>query len=297
MTTNNNQNQSNVQPVRSNFGTPTVAQAQAPPSTTNETTYTKFNMDDIEFEFDDRGNLIVVPSQQTQQSSEETDTPSTTETEFVTNELEQQPLQQSVSSDVNDRMSKIEGAIFQLASYLDSKEQTQVNTQNNNSQPNIDFQSDDWPTQIVSLINQSVSQAIDAKMKPMQNDFNSMRVRGEFQDAAARYGQPFLDLVPEMTEIKKSDPSVTWDILYQSMSKVRDKYNKVQAPTQDSTIRTNDVTNKNGKALLANANQLRTRANQIKTESSTANANIAPQPRQINSIDDAVNAALEELYG
>jgi len=222
-----------------------------------------------------------------------------------------QQAQQQVDQPANgydERFSKLEGAFSQLVDYLRQKEQQPLN---NLSQPQVqdqnqevDYSGVDFqdPKNLVALINLTVDNKLKQPVQQMATAVGQVQAKNNFDFAAAKYGQDFLNKLPQIqlmiqNGILKSDPNMSFESIYLTLKQMESMNGNGQTAKSDSTVPA--VNGSNGTSRQPQtANALVQKANALSTESGGVQRNIINNARQrSNSVEDAVDQAWNELFG
>lgn len=265
------------------------------------------NPADVGFDFDQAsGSFQLINNKQTQQPVNNQQTKPLEGQQQVVNP---QPNSTNGNDQYKDRFAAIDQqfnnitqALIRMASHMEgmgNQGQQQQQNQQQQQAPTLDFQSDDFATNLISVINN----AIDTKFKSFRDEFEPLKqTTGRMQDRiqgsdlALQYPEEFSKLMPVMQELKKSDPNKTWDKVFAEA--------KSLAPflKTDSTIRTDNGNNQQAQGIQPQSDQnqiqnqqLQQRANQLQTESGSMPHGLVNQEPQINTIADAVNKSFRDL--
>lgn len=318
-----NQNQ-NQQPVNVPGGVANQSRQQADqrqqgngfgkytPSDTGMAGLLNANPADVGFDFDQAsGSFQLINNKQTQQPANNQQTTSLpAQGSQVVNP---QPNSTNGNDQYKDKFAAIDKqfnniteALIRMASHMEGMgastngNQGQQQQQNQQQQsPTLDFQSDDFATNLISVINN----AIDTKFKSFRDEFEPLKqTTGRMQDRiqgsdlALQYPEEFAKYMPVMQELKKSDPNKTWDKVFAEAK------NLAPFLKTDSTIRTDNGNNQQAQGIQPQSDQnqiqnqqLQQRANQLQTESGSMPHGLVNQEPQINTIADAVNKSFRDL--
>lgn len=245
-----------------------------------------FNADpsNIDFFYDEQsGNFLMdfkkptVPDQST-----------TTDANVANQTATTQQQAPSEPDKYETRFSTIENAIIRIAQSLDSNSTTQ-NQQTNQPQEELklDLQSDDFTTNLVNIINQTIEKKLESTMKPLNQNMSAVNDRILLTDLSLKYGQSFVDLMPAMVEYKKSDPNANWETMYNAMS-------KIPRGKQDSTTLTTNGSNNTAQPQV----DLAQRAQQMATvRDGVSSAVVTDKPQGKLSIAQIVEQSIQELTG
>lgn len=256
---------------------------------------------DISFAIDEAsGSLIMVPkgqSLQTQQQlvSDQNATP-TEDIRFQTGRDEAATNTIQEPNPLADRIDKMEGMMQQLGMLLQGMMSGQNLSNLNQQQPqadqeeNIDLNELDG-VGLVRLIKTAVDSALKQQLSPIQQNQSEIIMRQQFNDAAYKYGQQFIDLTPAMVELKKSDPNISWDQAYAALKMGVDIASKKKSTTSDSTIQTGNGSGRQPQP----AQTLINRANQLVTETNGTPRVVVDQTQRISTVDQAFAKAWNDL--
>lgn len=185
------------------------------------------------------------------------------------------------------RFSTIENALIRIAQSLDSNQGTVQQTQDTKEELKLDLQSDDFTTNLVAIINNAIEKKLESTMAPINKNMGVVNDRMLLTDLAFKYGPAFTDLLPAMTEYKKSDPNANWESMYNAMS-------KIPRGKQDSTTLT-----ANGSTNTAQPQvDLAQRAQQMATvRDGVSPSVVTDKPSGKMSIAQIVEQSIQELTG
>lgn len=295
-------NQNNQQSVQQTTQTPapTLPPPQDPGWMKNA------DPNDLSFLFNEEsGQLEIVQKQQAQPTldpkfQQAVETQQATQAQTQTDQLSASPIEQE--------LGQLKSAFAQLVGYLQQKEQAQLNNLSQSTQQpeqSVDYSQIDFqdPTNIVALINTAVANAVKQHIDPLNTAVNQVQVKNNFDMTAAKYGKDFLDVLPKINVlvqngILKSDPNINFETLYLSFKQMESL--NVNSAKSDSTIQTVNGTNHSvtGQRQPQSVQGLVQRANALSTETGGVQRNVINTERpKVNSVDDAVEAAWQELFG
>jgi len=270
----------NVQPAATPNG-----QTQQPSLQLTESTLFNANPSELDFVFNEESGNFMLDFKKPQQTNQ----PDLTK---VTEGANQPDPQQQSAPQYEDRFSRIEGALINLAGVLQGMQGSQTpqqTQQTDQQQPTLDVQSEDFASNLVNIINQSIEKKFsqfEEKLKPLNSDIAKVNERLTLTDLVTKYGEDFVKKYPAILEYKASDPNVNVEKLYLAMAKV--------APKQqmDSTSQaTNGSSNGQPQVdLLKKADQMETVRN------GNPNPLVGDKPNAKMSIQQAVEKSLSELF-
>lgn len=246
-----------------------------------------FNADpsDLDFRFDEASGQFMMDFKAKPQATQPSDTAVT----------EPNPQQQSPTNEPDKydaRFQTIEQAIIRMAGMFEgmqaSNNQNQQTQQTENKQQvNLDPQSDDFTANLVNIITQAIERKFEEKMKPINQNMGVVNDRMLLTDLALKYGTAFTDLMPAMTEYKKSDPAANWETLYLAMS-------KIPRGKQDSTTQTTNGSVQNAQPQV----DLAQRAQQLSTvRNGISPSVVSDTPKGKQTIAQIVEQSIQELTG
>ena len=160
------------------------------------------------------------------------------------------------------------------------------------------------PAALMQVVNQSVAQIVQKALQPYSKSMEDMKVRMEFSQAAAMYGPDFQAKLPMMKAMMDSDPnasSLSFSTLYQ-MIKMAEGQGGMNGngAYRDSTVQHQmpyGQQPQQQQQWQMNPQQLQQRANMLQTEAQNGYNNYNQMiPRQANTVADAVNMALNEVF-
>lgn len=298
---NNNQSQqgSNVQPVAANVSVTQQAQqqrAQGFPSLPTPTEPNLFNNNpnDIDFGYDEASGQfqMFVKDKKPDTSTQPIDQSNET--------VASQQMPQSNGYDdkfvaIDNQMKMFGDALVKIAGYLDARNQGQQQQTQQQQSMSLDIQSDDFATNLVSVINNAIDtklKSFEDRLAPLQQTNSQMNDRMIIADLAMQHGQPFLNnILPVITELKKSDPNL--DIRTTALALL-----KTPLAKQDSTIRTDNGSNQQaqgGQPQSVQNQNLQQRANQLATETGGVPRSVVSEEVPGKTIADAANKAFRDL--
>jgi hypothetical protein len=244
-----------------------------------------FNTDpsNIDFFFDEKsGNFLMdfkkptVPDQST-----------TTDANVVNQNTATQQQAPNEPDKYETRFSTIENAIIRIAQSIDSNQGQVQPVQDTKEELKLDLQSDDFTTNLVNIINQTIEKKLEATMAPINKNMGQVNDRMLLTDLSFKYGQAFTDLLPAMIEYKKSDPNANWETMFNAM-------NKIPKGKPDSTTLTTNGSNNTAQPQV----DLAQRAQQMATvRDGVSSAVVTDKPQGKLSIAQIVEQSIQELTG
>lgn len=269
-----------VQPVQS------TGQTQSPRLQLSDNTNNLFNANpsDLDFHFDEKSGSFMMDFKKPQQANQPTDT---------ANKEQQANSQQQPAHEFEDRFSRIESAIINLAGVMQGiqmnpSQQQQSQVTQESQQPNLDINSDDFAINLTNLINQVMDKrfsAFEDKLKPLNEKVANVDKRFGQMDLVTKYGKDFVDKYPLIQQYKSVDPNANEEALYLMLSKL--------SPKDGNTQSTNGST-PNGQPQV----DLVQRAEQLSTVRDGVPNVAAPQQQNGKmTINQAVEQSIKELYG
>lgn len=200
---------------------------------------------------------------------------------------------------IEQKFTDFTQALTRMAAYMEalgnaSQQQNQQSQGQQQQQIALDIQSEDFGTNLLNIINSALDRR-DAKLReefaPLRQTTDQMNDRLKGSDLAMQYPEEFTKLMPVMQELKKSDPSKSWEKVFTEAKNL--------APfLKDSTIRTDNGSQQQAPVTQPQSDQnqlLQQRANQLQTETGGIPHGMVNQEPPINSIADAVNKSFRDL--
>lgn len=298
---NQSQQKSNVQPVpqgvtpqRNGFG-----QLPAP----GNPSFLNASVDDIGFELNpDTGAFELVDKRTQKPTEQQQSTPSPNGNAQNGNP---QP-NQSTENPYADRFAAIDNqfklmrdALTTMAGFMQNLQSNQVQQPQGQQQQQIelDVQSNDFATNLLSVINNAIDtkfKGLEEKLAPLQQTTQRMQGRMDMADVAFQ-NKDFQELYPIIEQIKKSDPNnlMDWNKVVETARNIKSQF------TQDSTIRTDNGSQQQAQQTQPQSvNQnLQDRANALATETGGVSRSVVQAEIPGKGVEDAFNKAVSDLYG
>lgn len=252
-----------------------------------------FDFDAASGEFqlvDNRQQKPAVPPSQPNQDNQQvnpqpTGTPNGNQTD---------PYQERFAT-IDTQFQSIGQALQRMAAYMEGLGRPQGQQQQTQDQPvQLDFQSDDFATNLLSVINSAMDKrfaAFEQKLTPIQNSNAQLNDRMVLNDLALEHGQKLLAIMPALQELKKSDPNL-------DLRATANALLKLPIASTDSTIRTDNGNSQQAQAVQPQSDQnqqLQHRANQLSTESGGIPRGVLNDEPPIKGVEDAFNKSLRDL--
>jgi len=200
---------------------------------------------------------------------------------------------QSQTPNHEDRFTRIEGALINLAGILEgmgkgSTQQLQPQNPQEVQSPVLDLQSEDFATNLVNVINSSIEKrfsALEEKLKPLNTDIAKVNERLNLTDLVTKYGPPFVNMYPLLLEYKGSDPNANIEKLYLTMSKL------------DSTTRTTNGSGQVTQPIQPQVDLVKKAEQMATVRDGVPQGLISETPKVKLSIAQAVDQTIKELFG
>lgn len=197
---------------------------------------------------------------------------------------------------IDNQFKLMRDALTTMAGFMQNLQGGQVQQQQP-QQVNLDVQSDDFATNLLSVINGALDTRLKAfkdELAPLYQTTSQMQGRMEMADVAFQ-NKDFQELYPIIEEIKKSDPNNTipWNKVVETARNIKTQFGK------DSTIRTDNGSQQQAQQTQPQSvNQnLQDRANALATETGGVSRSVVQAELPGKGIEDAFNKAVSDLYG
>lgn len=267
-------------------GTQQVANSQPASSTSGSEFDFSSLLDNLDMGFDEDGQLSFTQKPETSSNLNQETVVDETISDLSAAESNRQDVPQ-VSPD--DRIANLESSINALTGQF---QQVLTALQNNQSQrpqeqqeteTELDF-SDSQTLQ--RWIAKTIQDTVQKAVAPYQQTNEMVQLRLDYHDAAAKFGDDFVNKLPAIAEIVKVDPSnISFEKAYQIVNAALTK-----VPVKsDGNFTQQQVVKKPAQQLVQKAQQLETQTGQAVV----SNGKVS----KFGSVKDAYQAAFEELFG
>ena len=268
----------NIQPAAIANGTGQQASLPAP----SESNLFNANPSDLDFFFNEQSGEFMMDYKKPTVPAQST----TTDAQAANQNAAAQQQAPTEPDKYETRFSTLENAIIRIAQEMESRGTQNQQTQEPKEELKLDLQSDDFTTNLVNIINQTIEKKLESTMAPINKNMGVVNDRMLLTDLSFKYGQPFVDLMPAMTEYKKSDPNANWEALFTAMNKI--------PRAKDSTTLTANGSNNNAQPQV----DLAQRAQQMATvRDGVSAAVVTDKPKGKMSIAQIVEQSIQELTG
>ena len=267
-------------------------QTQTPTLTLSEPNLFNADPSDLTFDFDENSGQFQMIFKQAQ-GQEQIKDDTTLQSQQQQTQQQTQPAAPAFNKEEYDnRFSTIENALIRIGQHLETMGQSNGQQQTQQTQQTtLDVNSDDFTSNLVNIINQAIEKKLESVVTPINKNMDVVTERMLLTDLAVKHGKEFTDLLPAMTEYKKSDPKADWEKMFLAMSKIP-RANGTQQ--QDSTIRTTNGSNGNGQPQV----DLLKKAEQMSTVRDGMSPNvISDTPKGKMTVASALEQSIKELFG
>lgn len=235
--------------------------------------------------FDDSGSL------QFREGDEET--PDET---VVTDTPEPKPAPEAPNFD--SRVSAMEETINKLTAVVGALAQT---TQNQNfknletQEPELDLGDDDGymnPKQLAKVISDNVKlqvqKAMQEQMNPYTTSMEQAKLQAEYNSALAKHGDPFQKALPSVIELMKVDSRLDFETAYSAYRAMMSVQKIEPSKNENGNIQARKPVDRAA---------IEEKANRLNLPTNNAVSGDATGKPKISTVDDALQAAIDELLG
>jgi hypothetical protein len=200
---------------------------------------------------------------------------------------------------IDNQFKLMRDALTTMAGFMQNLQSNQVQQPQGQQQQQIelDVQSNDFATNLLSVINNAIDtkfKGLEEKLAPLQQTTQRMQGRMDMADVAFQ-NKDFQELYPIIEQIKKSDPNnlMDWNKVVETARNIKSQF------VQDSTIRTDNGSQQQApQTQPQSVNQnLQQRADALATETGGVSRSVVQTEMPGKGVEDAFNKAVSDLYG